>query len=140
MEIREPTSQELPLYNDLRWRILRQPWTNEQRPEDHSDLTALHVTAWQNGRLLGGARCHFLSPGNAQIRGMAVEPDCAGQGVGSAILQGIEARAASAGVNRIILNARETAIDFYRKNGYQLGDETYTLFNTIRHWAMHKDL
>jgi hypothetical protein len=32
------------------------------------------------------------------------------------------------------------AVSFYRKHGYQLMDQSNTLFNLIPHWLMRKDV
>src|SRR5690242_13655435 len=104
IELREAkTAEDLEQYYDLRWRILRQPWTGEQHrgPEVYEEA-AFHLTAWQDGKMVGGARLHFLPDREALIKGMAVDQDSAGKGIGSRILQGLEERATASGVKRII--------------------------------------
>ena len=142
IEVREPrTPQELELYYDLRWRVLREPWTKSRESgRDEREREAIHLTAWCGNRLVGVGRVHFNSPEQAQVRYMAVEPDVAGQGIGSLILRGLEERAARRGAKTVVLNAREKALGFYRKHGYRLLDQSGTLFNSIVHWAMEKDL
>jgi N-acetylglutamate synthase-like GNAT family acetyltransferase len=142
IELREPkTAEDLEKYYDLRWRILRQPWNGErQRRDDALELTAIHLAAWEGNRIVGAGRLQFLSIAEGQVRGMAVERGCEKCGIGSLILQGLEQRAALSGVRRIVLHARESALEFYRKNGYHLVDRSYTLFDTIVHWRMEKDL
>ena len=142
IEIREPrTAQEIEAYYELRWRILREPWTQarESGKDEHED-NAIHLTAWAGERLVGVGRVHMISPDQAQIRYMAVETGDARRGVGSLILAGLEERAARLGARAIVLNARDTAVGFYRKHGYRLVDQSGTLFNSIVHWLMQKDL
>jgi GNAT superfamily N-acetyltransferase len=142
IELREPrTEEEIEEYYDLRWRILRKPWTDEKHSgRDQYERTAIHLAAFDGSKLVGAGRCYFLSADEAQIRGMAVELGYEKKGIGSLILKGLEERAMQAGVRRIILHARESALEFYRKNHYQVVERSYTLFNSIVHWHMYKDL
>src|SRR5580700_4835861 len=116
--IREPCNEEeFKLYYDLRWRILREPWTQSRESErDEYENDATHLMAWSGDGLVGVGRVHFNSPVEAQIRYMAVEPQYAQRGVGGRILMELETRAQRAGAERIVLNAREAAIPFYRKH------------------------
>ena len=142
IELREPkTEEEFEKYYDLRWRILRKPWTDEkQSGRDANERTAIHLTAWDGDKLVGGGRFYFLSSDEAQIRGMAVEHGYENKGIGSMILKGLEERAMQGGAKRIVLHAREGALEFYRKNQYHVVERSYTLFHSIVHWQMHKDL
>jgi len=142
LDLREPrTGEEFEKYYDLRWRILRAPWTQERTAgQDEHEERAVHLTAWAGNRMVGAGRLHFLSPDEARVRGMAVELGYERQGIGSLILKGLEERAAQMGAKHIVLDARDTAIQFYRKHGYELVDRSYTLFDAIIHWRMRKDL
>lgn len=142
VEIREPASQaELELYHDLRWRILRKPWTDAREAgKDEHEATAFHLTAWIGNTLVGTGRIHFNSPEEVQVRGMAVEQGYAGRGIGSRILQALETRARAQNARRIVLSAREDALGFYRKNGYHPVERGETLFGSIAHWRMQKQL
>ncbi len=146
VEIREPAGQaELELYYDLRWRILRKPWTEVRTAgQDEHESTAFHLTAWvkneQGDKLVGTGRIHFNSPEEAQVRGMAVEEGYAGNGIGSRILEALEQRARAQHARHVILSAREDALSFYRKNGYQVVEPGPTLFDSIPHWMMQKQL
>jgi GNAT superfamily N-acetyltransferase len=141
-ELREPqTEHELALYYDLRWRILREPWTTlRESGRDEHEGDAIHLTAWSGDKLVGTGRLHFNSPEEAQIRCMAVDEAYARNGIGSLILKDLEARAAAAGASRVVLSARDTALPFYAKNGYQRLGHSVTLFDSIEHWWMRKDL
>src|SRR5580692_10923189 len=128
IELREPaTQEEFQKYHDLRWRILRQPWTDKRRRvEDEQEQPATHLTAWVGDQLVGCGRFYFISDHEAQIRGMAVEHGHEKKGIGSMILKGLEQRAMQAGARRIVLHARESALAFYRSNQYQTGERSYT--------------
>ncbi len=142
IRLREPkTEEEFQKYHDLRWRILRQPWTHKRyAAQDEQERPATHLTAWQGDKLVGCGRFYFISDQQAQIRGMAVEQGYEKKGIGSMVLKGLEERAMKAGAREIVLHARETALEFYRKNHYQVVERSYTLFDSIVHWQMRKDL
>jgi N-acetylglutamate synthase-like GNAT family acetyltransferase len=142
VEIREPATQaELELYYDLRCRILRKPWTQERAAgRDEHEATAFHLTAWIGDKLVGTGRIHFNSPEEVQVRGMAVEEGYAGHGIGSRILHTLEAHARAQRAHRMVLSARESALAFYRKNGFRPVEPGETLFGSIPHWRMQKQL
>jgi len=142
IELREPkTKEEWEQYYDLRYRVLRKQWNGEkQSSQGEGEDSAIHLAAWDGGKIAGAGRLNFLSPEEVQIKGMAVDGDFAGRGVGSLMLRGLEERAARLGARRVLLHARESALEFYRKNGYEVGNQSYTLFGVIAHWEMRKTL
>ena len=142
IDLRDPlTREELQQYYDLQYRVLRKPWNGEkQSSQGEGEDSAIHLAAWDGGKIAGAGRLNFLSPEEVQIKGMAVEQDAAGKGVGSLMLRGLEERAARSGARRVVLHARESALEFYRKNGYEKRNQSYTLFGEIAHWEMRKEL
>jgi predicted GNAT family N-acyltransferase len=142
MRLIEPkTKADFDRYYDLRWRILRMPWGEPLGSErDGLDGSSIHLMACDDDdRLLGVCRLHFNSPGEAQIRFMAVDEDCRNAGAGSALLAWVESKARQQGAERIVLNARESAVPFYLKRGYAVAGEGETLFGVIRHFRMGKN-
>lgn len=141
VEVRKPrTDAEFDLYYNLRWHILREPWTPQKESgRDELEDGAVHLMAWFGQRLVGVGRLHFNSTEEAQVRYMAVEEDCRGKGAGGAILRELERHAVERGAARIVLNARQGAVDFYRHHGYTIIRHVGTLFG-IEHWEMHKTL
>jgi GNAT superfamily N-acetyltransferase len=81
---------------------------------------------WSHRRTLFGADAvatrdsASLIPGvdAAKIRAFFIEPDCARQGIGTAILHACEAAAASAGFTRFEMGATLTGIPLYARWGY----------------------
>ncbi|MFN0069382.1 MAG: GNAT family N-acetyltransferase [Limisphaerales bacterium] len=142
--VRAPaTPPEWAAYRDLRWRVLRAPWGRPRGSEvDGREDGAIHRVAVEaaTGRVIGAGRAHFNSPDEAQVRGMAVEEDWRGRGVGGAILRELERRAAAAGAHRMILSARDVAVPFYRGHGYVVERPGETLFGSIPHCWMAKRL
>jgi len=90
------------------------------------------------GAVVAVGRLHLNSPAEEQVRYMAVDKTCCGHGLGSRILSGLEDRARSEDVTRIVLNARDNAINFYRRHGYMIEDTADTLFGEVRHFRMRK--
>jgi predicted GNAT family N-acyltransferase len=142
VEIKEPkTAEELEKYYELRWRVLREPWSQPPGSEkDDLEGRATHIVASMRGKIIGVGRIHFNSDVEAQIRYMAVETRYRNIGVGSMILKRLEDIAREKGARIIVLNAREEAVKFYRKHGYEVVGDAGTLFDSIRHWRMSKNL
>lgn len=139
---RPETSEQLEEYFDLRWRILRAPWGRPRGSEkDEFDSIASHLTARdENGRLVAIGRLHLNSKAEAQIRYMATEEAYRGLGAGRAIIEKLEEIAHSHGVERIMLNARNTVVGFYEHLGYSVVGLGPTMFGSIKHSRMEKRL
>ena len=71
---------------------------------------------------------------------MAVAENVRGRGYGCRILKGLQAEAARRGAKKVVLNARDSATEFYAKHGYAVVGEAETVFGTIRHVRMAKSL
>jgi len=143
LRVVEPTAPaQLERYYELRWRVLRAPLKQPRGSErDARDATAIHLMACRgDGAPLGVARLHFVGPHQAQLRYMAVESRWRGHGIGHALLEAAEARAAREGVRRLVLDARENAVGFYQRYGYRIRRPAPTLHGRIRHWRMEKPL
>ena len=137
------TDEELTTYYDLRWRILRKPWDQPRGSErDDLDATSYKLMFKTPGDLaVAVGRLHLNSPEEAQVRYMAVDPDWDRSGLGSRILQGLEAEARKRGAQRVVLNSRDKAIGFYEKHGYTLSGEAGPLFGgRVQHMRMSKSL
>ncbi|HKI77254.1 MAG TPA: GNAT family N-acetyltransferase [Ignavibacteriaceae bacterium] len=143
MTITQPqTPEEFEKYYDLRWRILRAPWDQPKGSEkDEKENDAIHVMVCESDRIpVGIGRAHFNNNNEAQIRYMAVEENQQGKGIGAAVLNELEMRSKKKGAKFIILNARENAVKFYEKHGYKIIKRSHTLFGSIPHFEMKKDL
>ena len=143
MELRAPVSPtEWERYFDLRWRILRAPWNQPRGSErDEREDTSIHIAVWDgDSRPVAVGRAQLNSDTESQVRYMAVEPDWSGRGFGSRVLAELEALAAKAGADLMILNAREAAQPFYRRHGYEVVAPADTLYGEIPHVRMEKRL
>ena len=139
----EPKSiEEFEHYFQLRWEVLRKPWGQPKCSEqDESDLTAIHrMVLDKEGNPIGVGMLLLNSNQEAQIRFMAVSKNCQGMGVGALLIDCLESIACKQKCSYIILQSRETAVKFYKKNGFKVVKKTYLLFGEIQHFLMQKFL
>ncbi|TGE17811.1 GNAT family N-acetyltransferase [Hymenobacter elongatus] len=145
MPVRPPHSPtDFAAYYQLRYQVLRQPWQQppgSERADDDDHPATIHAlfTA-PDGQVAGVARLHPAAPGQAQVRYMAVDPTYQGQGVGRQLLDYLEQAARQLGLTECVLHARESAVAFYQRQGYHLVASSHTLFGSIPHFLMRKEL
>ena len=144
MQIIEPKSpEEFKKYYQLRYDVLRKPWNQPKDSEkDESDSTSFHrmMVDEETGNPIAVGRLHLNSSNEAQIRYMAVSDYYQGNGNGSRMVKALEEIAKKNGMRKIILQSRENAVPFYERNGYEIIEKSYRLFDEIQHWLMGKDL
>jgi len=144
VKIIEPTtSEEFTKYYNLRYEILRKPWGQPTGSErDEGEETSIHrmIIDKKTGNALAVGRLQFNSIHEAQIRYMAVADKFQGKGLGSQLISVLEDVARGKSIQRIILSARENALQFYKNNGYEIVKKTHLLFGKIQHWLMSKEL
>ncbi len=75
-----------------------------------------------------------------QLRGMAVDPQFQNQNIGNALLHEVENQSQTRGVDFIWCNARENALNFYLKNGYELIGGSFEIPDIGRHYKMFKSV
>jgi len=142
MIVRPPkTQEEFQRYRDLRWKILRAPY-NQPRITQQDDLDCDYpiMVCEVDGIPIGVGRAHFISDNEAQIRSISVEEEWKGKGIGSIILKELEKIVTEKGAKWIIIHARSNAVEFYKKNGYEVVEPSYTLFGEIEHTLMKKKI
>lgn len=142
VEIRTPqTEQEWNAYYDLRFRILREPLNQPRGSEKNDgDATGIHFALFENNILLAIARLDHSDSSVAQVRFVAVESNQQGKGLGKKIMLAVEEAAKNQQVEKIILHARDYAVDFYLNLGYTLIEPSYKLFDVLQHFLMEKKL
>jgi len=133
MGITEPrTGEDFDQYFDLRWRILRKPWGQPKGSEkDELEDKSVHIMVTDNSNIMGVGRGHLNSKDEAQIRYMAIEDNNQGKGIGKIILNELEERLKDKGAKYIVLNARKSVSNFYKKHGYEIVGKGPLLFVTI---------
>jgi GNAT superfamily N-acetyltransferase len=107
---------------DLRHRVLRAGLARESAIFEGDDLpTTVHIAALDGGRVIGCATVltnSFNGERACQLRGMAVEPDAQGRGVGRKLLEEVERIARERCVTLLWANCRLPAVPFYRRHGW----------------------
>ncbi len=142
ISIRSPkTDSEWESYYDLRYRILREPLGKERGSErNEGDATGIHFALYDNDDLKAIARLDHAGESNTQVRFVAVETELQGRGYGRQIMEATEKSAKIEGSTKMILHARDYAIDFYLKLGYEIIAPSYKLFDVLQHYLMEKEL
>ena len=142
IEIRTPNSDvEWQNYYDLRYRILRKPWNQPLGSErNEGDATGIHLAIFENRIIKAVARLDISGEHTGQVRFVAVEINEQGKGFGQLIMKESEKISKERGDRKMILHARETALNFYHKLGYKLVEKSHLLFGEIQHFLMEKEL
>lgn len=113
-------SSEYDLEVQLRFKVLREPLGRHFLPEELSrEVDDIHLGAFSGLNLLG---CLFLSPQDSKLikmRQVAVDFNSQGLGIGRRLIEYAEEKSKQLGYGEIILNARQSAIPFYLKLGYE---------------------
>lgn len=133
---------EIESYYKLRFEVLRKPWgQNENTVRDEWEDQSLHVLMIDDaGNAIATGRLQFNSDKEGQIRSMAVSESFRGKGFGTMVLKLLEEKAKEKNFSKIVLDARDIAVDFYIKNGYVIDGPSYTLFDVIPHFHMIKNI
>lgn len=142
IELRTPLNQdEWKNYYDLRYRVLREPLGKECGSErNDGDSTGEHFALYEDGILKAIARLDDCGVGISQVRFVAVESGQQGKGLGKKIMLATEIRATEKGSSKMILHARDYAVDFYLNLGYKVIEPSYKLFDVLQHFLMEKEL
>ncbi|MGL6260635.1 YiiD C-terminal domain-containing protein [Vibrio sp. WXL210] len=136
------TDNQLNKYFQFRWQVLREPWRMPLGSErDEYDSMSFHrMITDSRGRPMAIGRLYITPDNEGQIRFMAVKPNRRNKGMGSLILVALESLARQEGVKRLVCNAREDAIAFYQKNGFERRGELSDERGPVRHQQMVKPL
>jgi predicted GNAT family N-acyltransferase len=142
MEIRSPqTEREWDDYFDLRYRILREPLNQPRGSErNEGDINGIHFALYDKSILKAIARLDQQDDSVFQVRFVAVEKALQGAGYGRKIMEATEEKAKELAGQKIILHARDYAVEFYLKLNYTLVEPSYKLFDVLQHFLMEKNL
>lgn len=133
------TEQEWKDYYDLRYRVLREPLGKPRGSEQNDgDATGEHFALYDNQILKAIARLDEADERTSQVRFVAVESDAQGRGYGRQIMQAVEERSIKKGHQKMILHARDYAVDFYLSLHYEIIEKSYLLFGVLQHFLMEK--
>ncbi len=112
---------------ELRNALLRAPLGMDLYAEDLSiEKAARHFGVFEGDRIVG---CLVIFPGDGgevRLKQMAVAESHQGKGIGAALMLWVEQALRKSGVESICLHARDTAVAFYEKLGYEIVGEEFT--------------
>lgn len=116
----------------LRRALLRDGTASDVVVFEGDDLaTTFHIGLRRDGRLVGISTWLALEyPGDpgrpaVQLRGMAVTPECRGEGAGTDLLRAGLARCRDSGALLVWARARTSALGFYLGHGFDTVGEEY---------------
>lgn len=122
----------------LRRRVLRAPLGLDFTPEQlASEADDIHLAGFEDETPVA---CLILTPASERefkMRQVAVAPERQGAGLGSELVAYSEIVARAAGCRRLVLMARETAVPFYLRLGYEAVGEIFEEVS-LPHRKMHK--
>lgn len=110
------------------------------------DATTVHFGLYEDGRLAGVASLFrvknsaFTEEEQYQLRGMAVLGNHQKKGFGERLLAAAEAYALNQNAQLVWFNARENAVGFYERAGYQKQGGPFTIAGIGPHFVMYKKL
>ena len=105
----------------------------------NGEVNDQHVGAFLDMCLVGVLILTHLSPDEVKMRQVAVDDGRRGQGIGAGLVAFSERICAKTGYKRIVLNARDTALAFYKQQGYTVVSDTFLEIG-IPHAKMEKRL
>lgn len=125
----------------VRNEVLRLPLGLDIKNDDLAAEAACHHLAYLDGyeKVVGGLQIKKINDQTYQVRQMAVLTDYQHRGIGSVLLKTAEEFIDQQGGTQILIEAREYAIPFYLKHGYEIiGDRFFKV--TLPHKAMTKNI
>lgn len=124
----------------LRNEILRQPLGLSLTPDElEKEKDDILIGAFDEDEMLACCMLTKADNNSLRLRQMAVQNNQQGKGIGASMMNFAEILTRDKGYKKIIMHARETAIGFYEKLGYQVVGDRFTEV-TIPHYVMEKKL
>jgi len=142
IEIREIKyhSEEYSKEQELRDKVLRKPLGMSLYDENmEAEQYDVHVGAFVDNDLIGVLILTKLNNCEIKMRQVAVDEIWRKQHIGQKMVLFAEKYAREKGYNKMLLNARETAVGFYEKLNYEKLGEMFLEIN-IPHFKMRKFL
>jgi GNAT superfamily N-acetyltransferase len=140
LKIIDHNSPEYQQMVGLRMDVLRKPlglsFNNEELDKEKDDIL---IGAFEEEDILGCCLLTRVDPKTCRLRQMAVTGNLQGKGVGRQMMQFAEDVARDYGYKKITMHARNTAIGFYERLGYNVQGNEFTEV-TVPHHVMEKTL
>ena len=133
------SSEEFKNYDLFRWKILRKPIGKSiESLKDEYEDSSYHLIGIIDNKIIACGRLHFNNAYEAQIRYMAIDEHYQRKGIGVKVIELLEAEAKKNQINKIVLNARNHVIEFYKKSGYKAVRKYEGSDTGIPHTTMEK--
>ena len=133
-------STEYELMVHLRLNILRKPlglfFTEEELEKEKEDI---FIAAFDEDEMLGCCILTKVDDQQMKLRQMAVQKSLQGKGIGESIISFAENITRDKGFKYLKMHARDSAVGFYEKFGYDIQGDEFTEVN-IKHYLMIKRL
>ena len=124
----------------LRQAVLRAPLGMNLYEEDlTSELDAQFFIYSAGNEIIGCILALPTDYNTLRLKQMAVSPDHQKKGIGQALIEAVETFATANGYTKLFFHARESAIPFYEKLGFQVLSDTFEEVG-IPHKKMGKNL
>lgn len=124
----------------LRYEVLRRPigldFSDAQLAAESDEL---HLVGLQNDAVVVCLSLQYSGADKFKMRQVAVLPALQGQGLGSALCRYAEKLALAQGKTQIYCHARQTAVAFYTRLGYECVGESFEEVG-LPHYLMRKYL
>lgn len=118
----------------------------ECRFEEDEEEGAIHLGLFNEGNIIGclsvfrKTNAKFPVEVQYQYRGMAVSKAYQGNAIGNLLLNKADRLVLDRDANFIWLNARNNALNFYRRNGYNVVGASFDVPGIGKHYLMYKRL
>ena len=136
------TNSQLNSILQLRYKVLRAPW-NQPIETATDELEQSSINAFiedESGQIIACGRLQENENKVGQIRFMAVHDSYQGKGLGKLIVDFLEHKGRELNLKIIELQARENAVEFYKRCGYAIKQKSFLLWNQIQHYLMEKQI
>ena len=124
----------------LREEVLRRPlglsFSEDELSGEKNDVL---IAAFDDDELLGCCLLTQIKNDTVRLRQMAVRDKVQRKGIGQAIMNFAETLAKDKGYKKIIMHARDTAMGFYERCGYNTVSSSF-IEVSIPHYLMEKTL
>lgn len=132
--------------------IVRHPVLRPGKPistckfKDDESKTTFHLGLFANTKIIGVASFlknphELLSCRNQyQLRGMAILEAYQGKGLGNDLIIHAENQLKAQNIDALWCNAREIAVNFYKRNGFKIIGAPFDIPEIGKHYIMYKPL
>ena len=127
----------------IRKTVLRKNMTLSHKMPGDQDSDSLHLGVFDRNKLVCTGsfmknKRKELSGNQYQLRGMATAENCQGKGYGRLLLKEVDVFFKTKGIDVIWCNARVSAMEFYKKSGYEVIGDLFDVPQVGPHFVMFK--